>query len=84
VKDPHLALSLAVARATQEGVRMIIWHDPQAARPFERYIVRPGDGVPPRTYDDRGRRISWSIWNVVEPGETTLTHQRVITPDRYW
>jgi hypothetical protein len=83
MKDPHLALSLACARATQEGVRMIIWHNP-ADLGFNRYVIRPGDGVPPRTYDDRGRRISWSIWNVVEPGETTLTHQRVITPDRYW
>jgi hypothetical protein len=83
VKDPHLALSLACARATQEGQRMIIWHNPHDLG-FGRYAVRPADGVPPRTYDDRGRRISWSIWNVVEPGETTLTHQRVITPDRYW
>jgi hypothetical protein len=83
VKDPHLALSLACARATAEGVRMIIWHNPHDLG-FGRYVIRPDDGVPPRTYDDRGRRISWSVWNTIGPGETTLTHQRVITPDRYW
>jgi hypothetical protein len=80
VKDPYLALSLACARAQQEGVRMVIWHNPQDLG-FGRFAVRPDDGMAPRTFDDRGRRVQWSVWNVVEPGETATSHQRVLTRD---
>jgi hypothetical protein len=80
VKDPHLALSLACARATQEGVRMIISHNPQDLG-FGRYVIRPDDGVAPRTFDERGRRIQWSVWNTISPGERATSYQRVRTRD---
>jgi hypothetical protein len=68
VKDPQLALSFAAHRANSEGKSMIIWHN-SLDQGFGRFAIRPSDGIPPRTFDARGRRISWSIWTVVSPGE---------------
>jgi hypothetical protein len=83
VKDPQEALSLATIRAQQEGRPMVVWYSPHVRR-FERYVVRHEGEAPPRTFNAEGQRVEWVIWNRVKPGETALSHQRLITPDRYW
>jgi hypothetical protein len=80
VKDPELARKFAARRAQTEGQRMIVWCNP-LDQGFGRFAVRPADGVPPRTFDARGRRIAWSIWSVVEPaGGTRTPGVRVSSP----
>jgi hypothetical protein len=66
VKDAALALSLAAHRARQENQRMIVWCNPRD-QGFGRYCIRPGDGIAPRTYDAQGWRITWTIFQIVEP-----------------
>jgi hypothetical protein len=72
MKDPELARQFAARRAQTEGQRMIVWHNPQDLG-FGRFVVRPADGVAPRTFDARGQRVAWTIFQIVEPGERATT-----------